>query len=79
VTSRETPIKSNAMARKNVSTTRKHGNYAQSPALRGAVDYKDPNNPTNLYYQLVNNMSNSNRMMSLTHRANTNIPQTHED
>jgi hypothetical protein len=28
ITSRETPIKVNAMSRKNMSTTRKHGDYA---------------------------------------------------
>lgn len=28
ITSRETPIKANSMSRKNMSTTRKHGDYA---------------------------------------------------
>ena len=45
VTSRDTPIKHNAMARKNVSTARKQM-AVESPALRGAVEYRDPTNPS---------------------------------
>jgi len=43
VTSRDTPVKANGMARKNMSTTRKQ--FMESPALRGAVEYRDPTNP----------------------------------
>jgi len=44
VTSRDTPIKHNAMARKNMSTTRKQL-AVESPALQGAVEFRDPSNP----------------------------------
>jgi len=44
VTSRDTPIKHNSMARKNMSTTRKQLTV-ESPALKGAVEYRDPTNP----------------------------------
>ena len=45
-------MKQHTLARKNMSTTRKQ--FAHSPALRGAVEYRDPNNPNQLYYQIVN-------------------------
>lgn len=57
VTARATPIKTNTLVRKNMSTTRSSHQYGCSPSgvLRGAVDYQDPNNPSALYYQLVSN------------------------
>jgi hypothetical protein len=71
VTSRGTPIKANAMERKNMSTSRQQskGRYGFSPSimLNSAVEYQDPNNPSNLYYQIVNNFNPSaqpNRIMS---------------
>ena len=48
VTSRATPIKTNSLVRKNMSTSRQP--YGHSPTLRSAVNYKDPSNPSNLYY-----------------------------
>jgi hypothetical protein len=53
VTSRETPVKhSGMMARKNMSTTRKQLIIADSPTLQGAINYRDPANPNQLYYQI---------------------------
>lgn len=58
VTARATPIKSHALVRKNMSTTRSC--YGQSPmTLNGAKEYQDPNNPSALYYQVVNNLNPS--------------------
>jgi hypothetical protein len=51
ITSRDTPIKSNTMARKNMSTARKQ--YGHSPALRGALEFRDPSNPGQVYYQIL--------------------------
>jgi len=48
VTSRATPLKPNALVQKNMSTTRK--NIGNSPALINAIEYKDPSNPSALYY-----------------------------
>jgi hypothetical protein len=42
VTARDTPIKHNAMARKNMSTTRKQTITGESPTLRGAIEFRDP-------------------------------------
>lgn len=66
ITSRGTPIKTNALERKNVSTTRQPsgGRFGLSPSMiSSAVEYQDPNNPKNIYYQ-INPPILSNRLLS---------------
>jgi hypothetical protein len=47
VTARATPIKSNALAKKNLSTARKMSHNMCSPQTYSSItQYQDPNNPT---------------------------------
>lgn len=71
-----TPIKANAMVRKNMSTTRSQYGNSPSATLKSAVEYQDPGNPSALYYQIVNNLHQPPRMMSQTYRAST---QSHQN
>lgn len=63
VTSRATPIKTNALVRKNMSMTRQ--TYGESSGVRsagpGTFDFNNENrknNPASVYYQIVKNPAN---------------------
>lgn len=66
VTARATPIKANALAKKNLTTARKLDLIA-SPTNH-ISSFADPNNPSNVYYQIINHENNHpTRVLSQTY------------
>ncbi|CDW77239.1 UNKNOWN [Stylonychia lemnae] len=90
VTARATPIKSNALARKNLSTARKLTHNIQSPDMRNPYQFQEPQvqSTTNgVYLQIINGaMGLGQKLMSQTYNLasteqsfiNTNNPQVKE-
>ena len=69
VTARATPVKSNALARKNLSTVKK--SHLKSPILTNMNSYNDPHSLHGTYYQITSTMPQigMQRGMSQTFRS----------
>jgi hypothetical protein len=71
VTARATPIKCNALAKKNLTTARKQS-MNSPPTLSSISQFQDPNNPhsSGVYYQIVNNQQT---VLSQTFKMHTEM------